>query len=83
MSLSKHEGSAVQNFFPSLRPHGNSARHRFVLDAGQHAATTMTGRIVFDIEALIGLGGLLAVALAWDTLKGLFNVRSRDRRAQT
>ena len=43
----------------------------------------MTGRIVFDIEALIGLGGLLAVALAWDTLKGLLHIRGRNERART
>jgi hypothetical protein len=43
----------------------------------------MTGRIVFDIEALIGLGGLLAVALAWDRLRGLFGVRGRNERART
>jgi hypothetical protein len=40
----------------------------------------MTARVLFDIEALIGLGGALAAALAWDMLKSVF--RSRDERAQ-
>lgn len=44
--------------------------------------TTMTGRILFDLEALMGLGGLLAVALYWDALKGLIRMRGRDERAQ-
>ncbi|HEX4861539.1 MAG TPA: hypothetical protein VFV07_09905 [Rhizomicrobium sp.] len=42
----------------------------------------MTGRILFDLEALIGLGGLLAIALAWDTLKSMFRLRGPDRRAR-
>jgi hypothetical protein len=42
----------------------------------------MTGRILFDIEALIGLGGLLAVALYWDTLKSMFRLRGPDPHAR-
>jgi hypothetical protein len=44
--------------------------------------TTMTGRILFDLEALMGLGGLLAVALYWDALKAMFAMRARDDRAE-
>ena len=57
-------------------------RFRFVLAVEDNAHTTMTGRILFDIEALIGLGGLLAVALYWDTLKSMFRLRGPDPHAR-
>lgn len=57
-------------------------RFRFVLPMEDNTHTTMTGRILFDLEALIGLGGLLAVALYWDTLKSVLRLRGRDPHAQ-
>ena len=51
-----------------------------LMETNKH--TTMTGRILFDLEALMGLGGLLAVALSWDALKSMVRMRSRDERAQ-
>ena len=63
-------------------PHGNKSRFRFVLALEDNTHTTMTGRILFDLEALIGLGGLLAIALAWDTLKSVFRLRGPEPRAR-
>jgi hypothetical protein len=81
LSLSKDGGTALDNY--SLVPPlpWNLLRRRFVLLMQTNKHTTMTGRILFDIEALMGLGGLLAVALYWDALKSMFRVRGNDDRA--
>ena len=60
---------------------GNPSRFRFVPAMERSTRMAMTGRILFDIEALIGLGGLLAVALAWDALKAVLGRGDRGRDA--
>ena len=69
-------------YSPIPRPPWNLLRHRVVLLMQTNKHTTMTGRILFDLEALMGLGGLLAVALYWDALKSMVRMRTRDERAQ-
>jgi hypothetical protein len=69
-------------YSPIPGPPWNLLRLDVVLLMQTNKHTTMTGRILFDIEALMGLGGLLAVALYWDALKSMVRMRGRAERAQ-